>query len=244
MTELLDWARPDVWRGWITEERLEEASADRLGARLRERFRALLAFHAARPVDPASYFRDGIAPLDRERWHALVNECFVSRTSDSAIVAAVVRARDCQFQLANHGRVHFCCDQALLEQRDGYHLLYGSLSLLAVAIQIDKAFGTDFKGFLRRRGAPLIFACEISTTSIEDDVLTRLAAALQRALSQARGGKALPSPFGFHFSIPQSLPASAIVGARPPRFVRDLVYGRHLMADDIGKQPGVAAPLS
>jgi hypothetical protein len=124
--------------------------------------------------------------------------------------------------------VHFCCDQRLLEERDGYTLIYGSLSLLAVAIRIDKQFGTDFKAVLRRRGDPVVFVCDIPLALVEDATLARLFDGLSQAHAQASSAGAVQSPFGFHFSIPCALPAAAIVGHHPPRRVLDTVYGHHI----------------
>jgi len=213
---VLDWAEPDTWRPFM----FLETAADTVG-RLRERFRALRSFHAARPLDVTPYYRRGIAPLTREQWFALVDECFLSGAKDAALVAAVRHARDVQFDLIGDGRVHFCCDPHLLEQRDGYHLLFGSLSLLAVAIQIDKAFGTEFKDALRLRGNPVVFVCDIPLALIEDEMLADLVAELRKAINGT-------APLGFHFSIPRALPASCITSHYAPGVVIDAVYGRHI----------------
>jgi hypothetical protein len=200
---------------------------------VRTRFRALRSFHAARPTDIARYYRSGIEPLTRARWHDLVDECFLSQVSDPGLAAALLRARDVQFDMIRNGRVHFCCDERLLEERDGYTLLFGSLSLLAVAIRIDKEFGTDFKGALRHRGDPVVFVCDIPTAMIEDDALARLVTCLREADARMRESGRPSSPLGFHFSIPRALSREAIVAHYSPQRVIDTVYGRHI---GIGEQ--------
>jgi hypothetical protein len=225
---LLDWARPDVWRPWIGGETTAGRPKPGAARRLTERFHALRSFHAARPTDVASYYRCGIRPLSRARWHELVEECFVSRTEDAAMAAAIARASEVQFEMVSGGRVHFCCDESLLAERDGYSLIYGSLSLLAVAIRIDKEFGTDFKAALRQRGEPVVFVCEIPMGLLEDDVLDRLLAALCQAHSSTGERRTLSLPFGFHFSIHSPLPSKAIVSHHRPHHVIDTVYGKHI----------------
>lgn len=225
---LLEWARPDIWRPWVRAEMSAPRPAADIAARLRTRFRALRSFHAARPTDTATYYRDGIVPLSRASWHALVDECFLSGVDDGTLAAEIMRARDVQFDMIRGGRVHFCCDQRLLEERDGYTLLFGSLSLLAVAIRIDKKFGTHFKSALRRRGSPVVFVCDIPTALIGDDTLARLVACLCGSDAQRSETAALSSPLGFHFSIPGALPAQDVVGHYSPRRVVDAVYGQHL----------------
>lgn len=226
---VLDWNRPDGWQPWIAGLSDGCRNEDTVGE-LRTRFGALRAFHAARPTDLAPYFQSGIVPLTRERWDELVADCFLSRIEDPAIAAAIVQARDVQFDLLRQGRVHFCCDETLLEARDGYHLIYGSLSLLAIAIQMDKRFGSDLKGALRRRGQPIIFVCEIPIPLIEDEALARLVASLREAHARRGRSGRLPSPLVFHFSIAHALDAAAIVGHHPPRYVTDSVYGHHIRA--------------
>lgn len=227
MAELLDCTRPEAWASWLDDE-LDRADASNIADRLRTRFDRLRAFHAARPTEPASYDRLGIRPLSRSAWNALVTECFLAHAPDPHLAAAIEQARDVQFELIADGHIHFCCDERLLEERDGYHLLYGSLSLLAVAIRIDKEFGTSFRDALRRRGEPVVFVCDVPLRLITDDELARLATALAEALAALRTTGALPSPFGFHFSIPCALPPEAVVARRRPRRVVDWVYGRHI----------------
>lgn len=227
MSAVLDWKRPDVWQPWIAGLdhgcRNEDAASE-----LRTLFDALRAFHAARPTNLALYYQSGIVPLTRERWHALVEECFLSQIEDPAITAAIVQAQDVQFDLVDQGRVHFCCDETLLEVRDGYHLIYGSLSLLAIAIQMDKRFGSDLKGALRRRGQPAIFVCDIPVSLIEDETLASLVAALRNAHANRGRNGLLSSPLVFHFSVPRALDAGAIVEHYRPRYVVDSVYGHDI----------------
>lgn len=232
---VLDWSEPNVWRSWLSREAAPPLADAETARRVRSRFGALRAFHGTRPTDIASYYRHGIEPLSPARWCALAAECFPSRGDDPALTAMIARVCDVQFELVRREgeRVHFCCDERLLEQRDGYHLLYGSLSLLAVAIQIDKKLGTDFKAALRARGEPVVFVCDVPTTLIEDEVLVRLVADLRAALAHAGEGGALPTPLGFHFSLPEALPPAAIVGHNRPRFVVDAVYGHHIFPEAV-----------
>jgi len=223
---VLDWSRPDVWCDWLAAEPDDVAPAV-TAERLRTQFAALRSFHAARPSDPGSYYRLGIVPLTRERWHSLVEECFLRHVDGPALAAAIRRARDVQFDLVRDGRVHFCCDRRLLEERDGYNLLFGSLSLFAVAIRIDKEFGTDFKSRLRHRGEPTVFVCDVPTRLVDDEALAGLVALLRRA-RERRGAAA--APLAFHYSIAQSLPPAAIVDDFHPTRVIDAVYGRHIGA--------------
>ncbi len=188
--------------------------------RVRTQFHAVRSFHAARPTDITRYYRDGIEPLTRSRWHELVDECFLSQIDSAPVADAVVRARDVQFDIVAESGVHFCCDRRLLEERDGYTLLFGSLSLMAVAIRIDKEFATSFKEALRRRGEPTVFVCDVPTAIIADDVLANLIGALRAAC-----GAPL---FDFHFAIPCALPANAVIGHYRPKRVLDLVYRQHI----------------
>jgi hypothetical protein len=225
---VLDWSQPDVWRDWIAGETGGGLAAAEAARRLRARFPVLRSFHAARAADPGPYYRSGIVPLTRERWHALVEECFLGRAEDAGMAAAIRRARDVQFEMVRDGRVHFCCDERLLAERDGYHLLYGSLSLLAVAIRIDKEFGTDFKAVLRRRGDPVIFVCDVPTILVDDEALSRLIACLRQAHASMGESGQPGSPLGFHYSISRALPGEAIVAHVQPDRVIDAVYGHHI----------------
>jgi hypothetical protein len=160
----------------------------------------------------------------------LIDECFLSQVNDALLAAAIMRAREVQFDMIRNGRVHFCCDPNLLEERDGYHLMFGSLSLLAVAIRIDKEFGTAFRNRLRHRGDPVVFVCDIPTAIIEDEVLARLVSCLYETAS-AMNESGLSLLMSHHFSIPIALPAGAIVSHYSPQRVVDAVYGLHIGAN-------------
>jgi hypothetical protein len=226
----LDWTEPRLWRPFVAGISETCSPAD-IAHRVRSRFTSLRAFHAARPLDTAPYYRVGIQPLSRDRWHELVEDCFLNHARDPRLIAAIERARDVQYDLVRAGRVHFCCDERLLEQRDGYTLIYGSLSLLAVAIQLDKRFGTDFKAMLRQRGAPVVFVCDIPVELIEDDELARLVPHLIEHRERASETDRSAALLAFHFSIPVGLPPAAIVGHHRPRRAVDSVYGHDLVSE-------------
>jgi hypothetical protein len=239
---VFDWADAAAWRPMVAASfaRMGDGTSLRrpdaaLAAEMRARFPQLRAYHAARPLDLAPYLRDGIRPLTADGWRQLVADCFLADAPPPSLAAAVMAAAARQFALVGAGmgqaagRVHFCADARLLTERDGYHLLYGSLSLLAVAIQVDKAHGTDLKAILRRRGVPTIFVCRVATAEMEDAELAELARHLAHRLD---GDPAHPSDplLNFHFSLARPLPPDAILGHfQPPRVV-DWVYGRHIGA--------------
>jgi len=109
---------------------------------------------------------------------------------------------------------------------DGYHLIYGSLSLLAVAIRVDRAIETDFKTALRRRGEPTIFVCDVPTAETGDVQLAELARCLRRRVQNPGVDPLL----NFRFSIGCALPPAAILGHFHPRRAKDSLYGHHIGA--------------
>lgn len=222
----LRWDRPQTWRPWIAA-----CSGKGLvpnAQNLRASFSTLRSYHASRPSRVEPYYREGIVPFDEARFAGLVDECFTSITSDPTVAVAIERFRDVQFGFVRGGRVHFAVDEVALTERDGYQLIYGSLSLLSIAIQIDKSFRTDFKRTLRERGAPAIFVCEVPLELIEDEVLERLAAMFVSEQIQIEPGKTRSSVLSFHYSIPAALPPNAIAGHYRPSRVVDSAYGHHI----------------
>ena len=153
---------------------------------LRSDFDSVRCFHATRATEIASYYRHGIRPLTLDYWHEIVDECFTRAIVDPSVLSHLRVVRDRQFSTGQDGQVHFCCDDALLKHRDGYHLVYGSLSLLAVAIQIDKKFGTDFDPCFRAKGVPVIFVCDVPMDRIDDASLEVLALPSQRQPRRTR----------------------------------------------------------
>jgi hypothetical protein len=224
----LEWARPRSWRPWLAayyDDRLTPAC---LVPSFRYQFESLRSFHAARPCDTATYYQDGIRPLTEARWHTLVAECFLAHTTDPAIAGAIAQARDLQFEIARDGGVHFCCDQRLILDLDTYQLVYGSLSLMVVAARIDKAFGTDFKSLLRRRGRPAVFVCDVPLALIDDATLTELLTRLIDVPRDADPATGTGPPWDFRYAIASALPPTAVIGHDQPSRIPDHVYGHHI----------------
>ena len=226
MTLRLEWARRETWQPWLMRACDQGLMGPALVRGLREEFQTLRSFHAARPVDVAHYYQNGIVPLTKAGWHALVAECFLSQTNDPAVARAITQARDVQFDLIRDGGVHFCCDERLVLELDTYQLIHGSLSLLVVAARTDNACGTDFKSGLRRRGRPVVFACDVPLALIADETLVALLAGLDAMMDSAAA--LAGSPWDFRYAIASALPAAAVVDHHEPRYVPDLVYGHHI----------------
>lgn len=226
MTQRLEWAKPETWQPFVARALEQGVTGHALVRALRAEFLTLRSFHAARPVDVACYYRDGIVPLTKAEWHALVVDCFLSHTTDPAVVRAIMQARDVQFDLIRGGGVHFCCDERLILELDTYQLIYGSLSLLVVAARTDKACGTDFKAVLRRRGRPVVFVCDVPLALISDAVLTEFLSGLLASDASHTG-----PPWDFRYAIASALPAAGVVDHHEPVHVPDLVYGHHIAPD-------------
>jgi hypothetical protein len=226
---VFDWAVPAQWKPVIASAFMERSADDKkLAAEMRTQFAAVRAYHAARPRDVTSYRLRGIRPLTQDDWQDAVGDAFLVDDPPISVVSMVMEAAATQYEwLRNSGsRVHFFADARFLTERDGYHLIYGSLSLLAVAIRVDRATATDFKTALRRRGEPTIFVCDVPTAEMEDVHLAGLARCLRRRM-QSSGVDPL---LNFRFSIGCALPPAAILGHFHPQRAQDSLYGHHIGA--------------
>jgi hypothetical protein len=114
-----------------------------------------------------------------------------------------------------------------LKHRDGYHLVYGSLSLLAVAIQIDKKFGTDFRSALRAKGVPVIFVCDVPMDRIDDASLEVLAGCRPSGNPAAPHIDSPGASSGPHFRSPAPWPRPQSPITRPVQVI-DSVYIHHI----------------
>ncbi len=228
---VFDWAVPAQWKPFIENaSRLFARSADdgTLAAAMRAQFSFLRAYHAARVHDVSSYRLRGIRPLTQGDWEDSVYDAFLADDPPVSVVSMIRDAAAAQLEwLRDRGsRVHFFADVCYLSERDGYHLIYGSLSLLAVAIRVDNALGTDLKSALRRRGEPTVFVCDVPTADMEDAQLAALARGLHRRLQDPDADPLL----NLRFSIGCALPPTAIVHHFHPERAKDSLYGQHIGA--------------
>jgi len=213
-------AYDEPWLGEILgpESRLAPGElVDQLAADLAGRCRAVRAFHAGRPVDPAAYRRRGLLLATPERLLAEAGEVFAG---EGAALAALLPRQDLSLI---DGRVGLHLDERFLLRRFTFYALYGSHFLLGLAVQLERATGRPQRHLLRERGVPTVAACDVPLDLLPTADLRQLCCQGIRAALASQGeapGEEEPVT-DYGFTLHQPLPPEHVIACRHPRGLPD-----------------------
>ena len=141
----------------LRESEVEAALCERLP----DLFHSVRAYHAASPVDVASYYAHGLRTLDcaeRDGWIRAfyLDGSFPELTADD-VDGAIAEVQSDQ----RRGALFLALDDRHFLHQDGQYLIYGSEYVMAVAAGLTRRKGRDYQRCLRGVGTPTVFACDV-----------------------------------------------------------------------------------
>jgi hypothetical protein len=112
------------------------------------------------------FYRNGLVPLEPSEWQEKAYELFMNpnfpEISASQVEAAVAKIST----KTTKGYIHFGLDDKFLISYAGHYLIHGSEYLAAIAIELGRQTGRDFKRVLRDIGKPTVFICDIPVAKV------------------------------------------------------------------------------
>jgi len=187
---------------------------ERVAADLVDRYRAVRAFHAGRPVDSDAYRRRGLLLATPER---LVGEAREVFAGEEAALAALLPRQDLSLI---DGRVAVHLDERFLLRHFTFYALYGSHFLLGLAVQLERATGRPLRRRLRTRGVPTVAACDVPLALLPAEALRQVSCQGIRA-ALAGPGPAPEAVTGFEFTLHRPLAPQHVISCRHPRHLPD-----------------------
>ncbi len=222
----------EPWLGEVLGPRSRVAAGelvDRLAADLAERYRAVRAFHAGRPVDPDAYRRRGLLLATPER---LIDEAREVFTGEGEALAALLPQQDLSLV---DGRVALHLDERFLLRSFTFYALYGSHFLLGLAVQLERATGRPIRRRLRERGVPTVAACDVPLDRLPAVALRQLCCQGVRAALAFPGAEApREAVTDFGITLDRPLPPEHVAACRHPRRLADRLFGAGDRARDGG----------
>jgi hypothetical protein len=193
-------------------------------ARLRQRYKAIRAYHGTSAADPSGFYEQGLRPLVPEEFHEVAKRLFLSGDFPELTDANLTSAIEEVGSKLRAGRVYFEANEWLLREQCGHYLLYGSEYLVAIAAHLGGS--RDYRQVLKRQGMPTLLICDVPLRMVHDGTLSDLAGCALESLFQSLidGPKYVPDKFrGAGFPIRERLDPSCIVGHCHPEISRDPV---------------------
>lgn len=199
---------------------------DFLARKLTQRYSALRAVHGTRTDNAEPFYREGLKPLEPEVFHEEARRIFLSgefpELTDENLSAAIETVGS----NLREGRVFFEANEAMLVDRCGHYMLYGSEYLTAIAAHLNGS--RDYRQILKRRGTPTLFVCDVPMTLISwDTVLDFAGTAIAKVFEKHLCSEDFDSEIhhGAGFSISAPLSPACIIGHCHPAVRRDPFLG-------------------
>lgn len=185
-------------------------------------FHSVRAYHAASPVDVASYYARGLRTLDCVEWDGWIrgfylDGSFPELTADD-VDGAIAEVHSDQ----RRGGLFLALDDRPFLHEDGHYLIYGSEYVMAVAAGLTRRRGRDYQRCLRGVGTPTVFACDVPLSLLPAPEIRHLCSTLLEGLVDHRRRRKGPAREVDHtIALRAPLPARCTRGHYHPDEVLD-----------------------
>lgn len=174
----LEWLRPYLGAGHkaITDNKLSKI----ITVALNDAWTHIRAFHGCSVSDVSSYYSLGIKPLNLEKTNEWARHYFLSvcpRLNNGSMSHAIERLGS-DYDARDDERVFLALDCLHLLENCAHYLIYGSEYLIALAADLRpedrKGEACDFRRYLKGRGIPTVFVCNIPFNRMDFSALVEL----------------------------------------------------------------------
>lgn len=170
---------PADWPGIDIDPAGDEAQE--LAHRLDREYDRFVAYHACRPVDVSTYYKDGLCIARHSDLLNMALEIFVGDQFPEVTKNDVVAAAE-QKPATDNGKLYVALDDRILIHQSSHYLLYGSEYLACVAARLQDQHGRNYLKYLGSRGRPTVFEMELPFGWIPQGHRQSLAAELSWAV--------------------------------------------------------------
>lgn len=213
------WKEPLSWTALLERTSGHRQSVLTILRILREAYDAIEVYHAARPIDVDTYYRQGILLADHVNLTATAHRIFRSGEFPELDEAAFEIAVE-QLSGIDNSRIYTGLDDRHLLEHCGHYLIYGSEHVCGIAAALSRNHVRDYRQILKRSGRPTMFRISLPFHMVADSDLLELGALLLEWARRIRAGRR-PSKINFTFTLRASLPPSCIIGHEHPEIIKD-----------------------
>ena len=178
-------------------------------------------YHACRPIDPSTYYRDGLKiPVQEELLKQAIdifsNGQFQEISEDDVILA------ESKMEKPKNHRVYFALDDRHLEEYCGHYLIYGSEYISGIAAILSGFYGPDYSQDLKKIGIPTIFEVHLPVSWIDESILAELVSEMAIAIFEDN----IASQIDFTITLHNSVPPEFIHSHHHPKQIIDPILER------------------
>jgi hypothetical protein len=214
-----NWKNSTAWIPLLDKTKgRRQTSATILKAFL-EIYRDVTVFHAARPQDVQTYYRDGLRLADHIELTSVARGIFLSgefpELNEDAFDAAVGGLSG-----IDNLRAYVSLDDREYIEHCGHYLIYGSEHICGIAAQLSRNNTQDYRQVLKRFGRPTVFQFSLPLNQVDESDLIELGELLHDCIRDVRAGKKPPVE-DFTFLLQAPLSPKFILGHEHPTTIKD-----------------------
>lgn len=215
------WRDSTTWH--VLSDRLRCPTSRAVRVQLQELFDGAIVYHAARPADVMSYYRQGLMLNNRAALRARAREIFLSGEFPE-LTEADLAAADAESSSIDDDQAFVSLDDAHLVTAAGHYLIYGSEFLCGIAAALGGPHGRDYRQVLKRFGVPTVFRLRLPFVAVSKGDFAAFVDAVHHRLSQPRDDRDVPG-IDFTFRLRQPLPRECVLGHFHPHRIVDPLLG-------------------
>ncbi len=207
------WRNLDCWSS-LTQAAMSHPTRCAISRVLKARFEGISVYHGARPIEVASYYRDGLrlpnhSALESDARAIFLNDRF-RHVTEAQLMAEVVELRD-----HSEGQVYVCLDPLHLVENAAHYMIYGSETLQGIAGSFDG------REELSRRGRPTMFHVELPWSLVDAQTMDELVGAIEEEVDRVMEDASVPETF-CSFALSTAIPPECLVRYAHPHKLWDL----------------------
>lgn len=183
-------------------------------------YEGVIAYHACRPEDVTTYYRDGVRPSSSIEIDARAKAIFC--TVDG-ITAEAIDAITAKLGRRDDGRVYAVLDDRHLIAYANHYLIYGSERLQCVAAGLGESWPNVMQE-LKQHGRPTLFRVALPWEIVTENDFDALARATSGNVASARRGRPIAESW-FSFEFSRTLPAAYVLSHEHPKTLADVHDG-------------------
>jgi len=214
-----NWKDSTTWTPLLAKTKGRRQTSATILKTFLEIYHDVTVFHAARPKNVQTYYRNGLRLADHVKLTSVARSIFLSEEFPEL--------SEVTFELAVNGlssidnsRAYVSLDDREYIEHCGHYLIYGSEHICGIAAQLSRNGSRDYRQVLKRFGTPTIFRLSLPTSQVSESDMIELCELLHDCIRDVRAGKKPPVE-DFTFLIQAPLSPKFILGHEHPTIIKD-----------------------
>jgi hypothetical protein len=213
------WEDTDTWQPLVKKTGGRRQTPVSMLKAVRETYRDLTVFHAARPLKVDTYYREGLRLADHTKQTSVARTIFLSGKFPEIDEAAFKTAAE-QLSDIDNGQSYVSLDKRTFLKDCGHYLIYGSEHVCGIAASLTRNGLRDYRQVLKQFGRPTIFTISLPINTASEADLLEFAELLHEWVPRVRARRR-PPKVDFTFMLHINLPSEFILSHDHPTVIID-----------------------